>query len=68
MKLPFAVSFSVLFYMYIYMKVLGGLKRRIFLMKSLELKCHAYFLDYLCYKIPTHGTHIYSLACILWKI
>ena len=25
-----------------------------------------YFFDYLCNYIPTHGTHIYSLLCILY--
>ena len=24
------------------------------------------FFDYLCYYIPTHGTHIYSLLCIIY--
>ena len=28
----------------------------------------AYFLTNLCYYIPTHGTHIYSLLCILCNI
>ena len=26
----------------------------------------AYFFYYLCYYIPTHGAHIYSLLCILY--
>ena len=37
------------------------------LMKSLELKCHAYIiLDYLCYYIPAHRMHIYFLLCIIY--
>ena len=48
------------------MKVLGGPKCCIF-NKIVGIKVsHVYFLNYLCYYIPAHGTHIYLLLCIIY--